>query len=209
MRFNCSASYSTYNKPLIDASTKYLTFSGTSSFNSIKRQSGNGSVFEFASIEGDQTISGVHFNRCLSSNGGAIYAKLSSASYKLTLSWLNFTNCSVSECGGEMDIDGGGYLSTSSLSFSSLTFTSCSATSGGKGACLECTSFSLLMGYESWTDLLPIAYSSSLEGVYVGRYPSTSVDLLHLFYPASRYSGGLIYVGREGTDGSLFGWPDC
>ena len=164
-----SSSYATSNTPLLDIGSGSISCDNVT-FENITRLSGNGTIFEFTSLSTSFTLSGMTFNncRCLSGNGGVIYVTLSSNSYLVSLYSLTFVACSASIYGGGVFIDGGEYISTSSLSFSSLSFTSCSATSyGGSGMCIAGSSLSRFVEYNSWNTLVPSSYSSSYEGIYV------------------------------------------
>ena len=155
MIFNSNASYSTYNTPLISVNAGELTMNGNNTFDSIKRESGNGGVFELSSMSSAQSISGATFTSCSLKNGGVISITLSSSSYTLTLSSLTFTSCSASNYGGGVYIDGGSYISTNTLSFSSLSFTSCSTMKGVNGMYISGSSLSSFIGYDSWNTLVP------------------------------------------------------
>ena len=212
MTINSNSTYATSNKALIDVSAGKLTLSGTNTFSSIKRESGNGSVFEFTSLNSNKTISNMTFTGCSSENGGAIYAKLSSTSYKLTLSSLTFTSCSGSGYGGGIYIDGGSYVSTSTLAFSSIKFTSCTATTSGNGIYVSGTNLTKYTGYASWRNLVGSSYSSSKEGVYIGGHDSNSktVDLLHAAFTPSQGSQSTLYISpsSSGVETSTCGWSD-
>ena len=200
--------------PHIIVSRLCVTLSGSNTFSSIKRASGNGGVFEFSSIGPAQTISGATFSDCSSQNGGAIYALLNSTSYKLILSSLTFKTCSASECGGAVYIDGGSYISTSTLAFSSLTFTNCSATTSGSGIYISGTSLSSFTGYTSasWKSLVGSSYSSATEDVYVGGYSSASKTLFlhHVAFTPGEGSQSVLYVlsSSEGVESETCGWSD-
>ena len=125
-------------------------------------------------------------NMTFNGSGGVISVTLSSTTYKLTLSSLSFTSCSASSYGGAAYIDASSYLSISTLSFSSLSFTSCTSdiTKGGDGVYIKTSSpLSTLTGLvDVWKDLLSISatstYASTRDGVYIGRYSSSStIDL--------------------------------
>ena len=74
--------------------------------------------------------------------------------------------------------------------------------------CIDSISLSAFTGYERWSDIIPSSYSSLIEGVYIGRYSTNTIDLLRLVFPASECNGGVMYVEREGNDTLLCGWSD-
>ena len=86
----------------------------------------------------------------------ARYLTLSSSSYQVTFSSLNFISGSASRYGGGIYINGGSYISTSTLSFSSLSFTLCSATNGGKGVCIVGSSLSSFTEYGNSSNLVAL-----------------------------------------------------
>ena len=210
MIFNSNASYSTYNTPLISVNAGYLTLSGTNSFTSIKRESGNGGVFEFTSTDADQTISNVAFTSCSSENGGAISATLSSG-HKLSLSSLTFTSCTATSNGGALYIDGEDALSISTLSFSTVSFTSYT----GNQVYVTASTLSLFTATASeWKNLLQITeeseYKEDLDGVYTGCYSSASpeISLQHLIFTPNEGRQTITYASPSGSVFETCGWSD-
>ena len=74
--------------------------------------------------------------------------------------------------------------------------------------CITGSTLSSFTEYENWSDLLPNSYSSSDEGVFIGRYSTTTIDLLHLLFTSSTYSDGMVNVEKDGNDTPTCGWSD-
>ena len=210
MIFNCTSTYATSNKPLITVCGGQLTLSGNNTFHWIKRESGNGGVFEFTTIDSNQTISGVTFTSCSSENGGAISSILSS-DHKLSLSSLSFESCTTTSNGGALYIDGGDVFSDSTLFFFDIPFISCNATIGSNlyVSVSDITSFFTYLG---WSDVIPSRYALSDEGKFVGGYNSNTetVDLLHILFTPSDGEKTSLYISPSSTAShtSSCGWID-
>ena len=137
MSFSSNAGYSTSDKALIEVNGGYLTVSGKNTFTSIKREFGNGGVFEFSSLTDSMSLSSIEFVNCKSTNGngGALYAEASSH-HELALTSMAFTSCSSGGYGGAIYVAATDSGSISNVIVKFLTFTTCSdqrSTDGMKG----------------------------------------------------------------------------
>ena len=120
------------DSPLISCTSKgYVSMNG-SRITKIKRETGNGGVVEFGWMgEVRERVSEVTFCEWSAENGGAISFRLNSSSQRVELCMIVFKLCVGREKEGGVYIDGGAYISTSTLGFSKLKFESCESGSGG------------------------------------------------------------------------------
>ena len=178
------SSFTTTDTPLFNITRTQLSTSNTS-FSSITRQAGNGTVFEFASsnIQSDSVLSNISFLHCncVSGNGGGAFIFLSSSSL-ITLSDITFTDCSAT-LGGGLFIEAE-TLSDKTIQFESLTFTNCTSEQGNSSFCLSSTA-SQFASYplEQWKNLIHSeSYIPEDDIVFVGLCNSSSSPYFFPFF---------------------------
>ena len=115
-----------------------------------------------------------------------------------------------------MYIDGGSYISASTLSFTSVSFNSCrDSQSSLNGMFIRAWSVDVVASFTGWTDLLPSSsYSSEYVGVFTVELSSFSssssssllIPLLYLIFTPSEGNESDMYVSRSGIDTNTCGW---